>query len=85
MSGLPSEGASDGDLNQLFHLLAFVLAIILCDGRSVPLSLGTFTLELTPAIILTGLAAGVALGTFGTLPPALRCLKPSLPVALRSS
>jgi len=27
----------------------------------------------------------VGLGTLGTLPPALRCLKPSLPVALRSS
>lgn len=66
-------------------LLAFVLAIILLDGRSIPFSLGTFTLELTPVIILTGLAAGVALGTLGTLPPALRCLKPALPVALRSS
>ena len=66
-------------------LLAFLLSIALFDGRSVPFSLGTFTLELTPGIILAGLVAGVALGTFGTLPPALRCLKPSLPVALRSS
>ena len=66
-------------------LVAFVLAIVLFDGRSIPFSLGTFTLELTPGIILTGLGAGLALGTLGTLPPALRCLKPSLPVALRSS
>ena len=66
-------------------LVAFVLAIGLLEGRSIPFSLGTFTLELTPAIILTGLGVGVALGTLGTLPPAFRCLKPSLPVALRAS
>ncbi len=66
-------------------LVAFLLAIVLFDGRSIPFSLGTFTLELTPGIILAGLASGVALGTLGTLPPALRCLKPSLPIALRSS
>ena len=66
-------------------LIAFTLALVLLDGRSIPFSLGTFTIELTPPIILAGLATGVALGTLGTLPPALRCLKPSLPVALRSS
>ena len=66
-------------------LIAFTLALVLLDGRSIPFSLGTFTIELTPAIILAGLATGVGLGTLGTLPPALRCLKPSLPVALRSS
>lgn len=66
-------------------LLAFVAALVLFDGRSIPFSMGTFTLQLTPGIILAGLAAGVALGTLGTLPPALRCLKPALPVALRSS
>jgi putative ABC transport system permease protein len=66
-------------------LLAFVLAMFFLDGLSIPLSLGTFTMELTPGIILTGLGTGLALGTFGTLPPAFRCLKPALPIALRSS
>ena len=66
-------------------LLAFVMALMLLDGLDLPFSLGTFTVELTPQIILTGLTTGIALGTMGTLPPALRCLKPSLPVALRSS
>ncbi|NNM29205.1 MAG: ABC transporter permease, partial [Akkermansiaceae bacterium] len=65
-------------------LLAFVAAILLVDGRSIPFSLGTFSMELTPGIILLGLAAGVLLGTLGTLPPALRTLQPALPVALRS-
>ena len=66
-------------------LVAFTLALVLLEGRSIPFSLGTFTVELTPPIILTGLATGIALGTLGTLPPALRCLRPALPVALRSS
>lgn len=66
-------------------LLAFLLAYFLLDGRTVPFSIGTFTLTLTPTVILAGLATGVLLGTIGTLPPAIRCLLPSLPKALRSN
>ena len=66
-------------------LLAFTMALVLLDGIDIPFSLGTFTVELTPSIILIGLVTGIALGTLGTLPPALRCLQPALPVALRSS
>ena len=66
-------------------LLAFTLALVFLDGVNIPFSLGTFTVELTPAIVLTGLATAIGLGTLGTLPPALRCLQPSLPVALRSA
>ena len=66
-------------------LLAFTVALTFFDGIHIPFSLGTFTVELTPSIIMTGLITGVALGTLGTLPPALRCLQPALPLALRSS
>ena len=66
-------------------LLAFVLAYFLLDGRTVPFSIGTFTLTLTPTVILSGLVTGILLGTIGTLPPAIRCLLPTLPKALRSS
>jgi len=66
-------------------LLAFILAYFLLDGRTVPFSVGTFTLTLTPAVIISGLVTGVLLGSIGTLPPAIRCLLPSLPKALRSS
>jgi putative ABC transport system permease protein len=59
-------------------LLAFILAYFLLDGRTVPFSIGTFTLTLTPVVILSGLATGILLGTIGTLPPAIRCLLPSL-------
>ena len=65
-------------------LIAFILAWLFLDGQTVPFSVGTFTLTLTPGVIVTGLIAGVLLGSLGTLPPAMRCLLPSLPKALRS-
>lgn len=66
-------------------LVACLIGYFLLDGRTVPFSIGTFTLTLTPTVIITGLITGVALGTIGTLPPAIRCLLPPLPKALRSS
>ncbi|MEJ6699599.1 MAG: FtsX-like permease family protein, partial [Akkermansiaceae bacterium] len=66
-------------------LVAFLVAYFLLDGQTVPFSIGTFTLTLTPSVIGVGLVAGVLLGTLGTLPPAIRCLSPALPKALRSS
>ncbi len=66
-------------------LLAFLAAYFLLDGRTVPFSTGTFTLVLSPAVILAGLSAGLLLGLIGTIPPAARCLLPKLPSALRSN
>ncbi len=66
-------------------LLALVLALLVVDGMSVPFSIGTFRLTLTPTVILVGLSVGVALGTMGILPPAWRTLSPALPKALRSN
>jgi len=66
-------------------LLAFVLAYFVLDGRTVPFSIGTFTLIMSPSVIFTGLISGLLLGSIGTLPPAIRCLLPSLPKALRSN
>jgi putative ABC transport system permease protein len=66
-------------------LLASVLALLLLDGRTIPFSIGAFTVTITPPIACAGLLTGTLLGILGALPPALRCLKPALPVALRSS
>lgn len=66
-------------------LVAFIAAYFLLDGLTVPFSIGTFSLTLTPTVIAMGLVTGVLLGTLGTLPPAIRCLSPSLPKALRSA
>lgn len=65
-------------------LLATILAMLVLDGFTVPFSVGTFTLSLTPPVLIAGLASGLLLGIIGALPPAIRCLKPTLPVALNS-
>ncbi|WP_227021215.1 ABC transporter permease [Oceaniferula marina] len=66
-------------------LSAFLLAYFLLDGLTVPFSTGTFSITLSPLVIGVGLIAGILLGTLGPLPPAIRCLAPPLPKALRSS
>jgi putative ABC transport system permease protein len=66
-------------------LLASALALLLLDGLTIPFSIGAFTVTITPQIAVTGLLTGALLGILGALPPAFRCLKPALPVALRSS
>jgi putative ABC transport system permease protein len=66
-------------------LLASVAAVALLDGRTIPFSIGAFTLNVGPGVAITGMAAGFLLGLLGALPPAFRCLKPPLPSALRMS
>jgi len=66
-------------------LVASLAALFVLDGLNVPFSIGTFTLTITPGIALGALATGGLLGVLGALPPALRCLRPALPVALRSA
>lgn len=66
-------------------LLASATALVLLDGIHVPFSIGAFSLEIGPRAATAGLATGTLLGLLGALPPAIRCLKPSLPSALRMS
>jgi putative ABC transport system permease protein len=66
-------------------LLASVLALVFLDGRTIPFSIGAFTVSITPGVALSGLTTGFLLGILGALPPAFRCLKPALPAALRAS
>ena len=65
-------------------LIASVIALLLLDGRTIPFSIGAFTITVTPQVAITGLVTGVLLGILGSVPPAIRCLRPSLPRALRS-
>jgi len=65
-------------------LVACLLGMVVLEGLTVPFSIGTFTLTITPGIALGALATGLLLGVLGALPPALRCLRPPLPVALRA-
>jgi len=65
-------------------LVASAAALLLLDGRTIPFSIGAFTVTITPGIALLGIVTGLLLGIIGALPPAFRCLKPPLPSALRS-
>jgi putative ABC transport system permease protein len=66
-------------------LLASLVAVAVLDGRTIPFSIGAFTLEVGPAVAITGILTGLLLGLLGALPPAIRCLRPPLPTALRMS
>jgi putative ABC transport system permease protein len=65
-------------------LVAAVVALVWLDGVTIPFSIGAFTASITPTVVAVGLATGVLLGILGGLPPALRCLLPPLPIALRA-
>lgn len=65
-------------------LLAAFIAVSLLEGRAVHFSIGTFALELSSAVIGTGLLIGFLLGVLGAVPPAIRCLAAPLPTTLRS-
>jgi hypothetical protein len=46
--------------------------------------MGAFGLLIDETVIGLGLLTGLALGVVGALPPAIRCLRPTIPVALKA-
>lgn len=72
-------------LTQLVGLiLAMATGLLLVDGAMVQFSMGTFRMELSGGVVLVGFLTAFLLGSIGTLPPAFRCLRLPVPVALRS-
>jgi len=65
-------------------LLAVIIGVLALDGLAVRFSMGAFGLVIDEQIVLLGLLCGVALGVLGSLPPTIRCLRPSIPVALKA-
>lgn len=65
-------------------LLAAFLAVFLLEGRAIHFSIGTFSLELSGSVVVSGLLTGILLGILGAIPPAMRCLAAPLPATLRS-
>ena len=65
-------------------LVACGLGAVLLDGVAVRFSMGAFGLALDHEVITLGLGCGLLLGIFGALPPAVRCLRPSIPLALKA-
>jgi len=65
-------------------LVACVLALVVIDGTSVRFSMGTVGLVVDALVVVLGMAAGLALGLLGSLPPALRALRMEIPVSLKA-
>ena len=65
-------------------LPALVIASFLLDGAGVRFSMGVFSLSVDATCVASGLGAGLVLGLVGSLPPAIRCLRTSIPTALKS-
>lgn len=65
-------------------LLAATLGLLLLDGLAVRFSMGAFGLRVDALAMIIGLSSGLLLGLVGSLPPAWRCLRLSIPVALKS-
>lgn len=65
-------------------LIACAVGVFVLDGIAVRFSMGAFGLVIDEQIVGIGLLSGLALGVIGALPPAIKCLKPSIPVALKA-
>lgn len=65
-------------------LIACAIGVFVLDGLAVRFSMGAFGLMVDETVIGFGLLTGLALGVVGALPPAIRCLKPTIPVALKA-
>ncbi|MBX3392752.1 MAG: hypothetical protein KF787_08900 [Phycisphaeraceae bacterium] len=65
-------------------LFACAVGVFLLDGLAVRFSMGAFGLLIDESVIGLGLLTGLALGVVGALPPAVRCLRPTIPVALKA-
>jgi len=65
-------------------LAASALALLLAQGVAVRFSMGAFTLQIDRATLLVGCAAGLGLGVFGAVPPAVRAFRMPIPEALKA-
>lgn len=65
-------------------LIAALVGMLVLDGLSVRFSMGAFGLVVDPMALGIGLGSGLLLGLVGALPPAWRCLRLTIPVALKA-
>ena len=66
-------------------LIACGVGLAVLDGVAVRFSLGALRLTVDPGVVLMTLGAGLVLGLVGALPPAWKCLRLEVPVALKAA
>jgi putative ABC transport system permease protein len=65
-------------------LIACAVGVLVLDGLAVRFSMGAFGLVVDTFVLTVSLVVGVGLGLFGALPPAFRCLRLPIPLALKA-
>ncbi|MSR29617.1 MAG: FtsX-like permease family protein [Phycisphaerales bacterium] len=65
-------------------LPALLIARLALDGVGVRFSMGVFSLSVDATCVASGLGAGLLLGVVGSLPPAIRCMRTAIPIALKA-
>lgn len=65
-------------------LIACAIGVLFLDGIAVRFSMGAFGLVVDTSVLMLSLIVGFALGLLGALPPALRCLRLPIPIALKA-
>jgi putative ABC transport system permease protein len=66
-------------------LVACAIGVFVLDGVAVRFSMGAFGLVVDERVLALGLVSGFLLGVLGALPPAVRCLRPPISVALKAT
>jgi putative ABC transport system permease protein len=65
-------------------IIGATIGLIALDGLAIRFSMGAFALTIDAPVMLTGLLAGLVVGLIGAVPPAIRCLRLPIPIALKS-
>ncbi|MEL6109634.1 MAG: ABC transporter permease [Planctomycetota bacterium] len=65
-------------------LLSSGLALITFDGMAIRFTMGAFALHIDSVAIIFGCGVGLLLGVVGALPPALKALRESVAISLKS-
>ena len=71
-------------LAAIASLLSGLVALTFLNEMAVRFTMGAFTLRIDGAAILVGCAVGLSLGVLGALPPALKALRQSVAISLKS-
>lgn len=66
-------------------LLAGLIALTFLNGMAVRFTMGAFVLRIDSVAILWGCGVGILLGILGALPPALKALRESVAISLKST
>jgi putative ABC transport system permease protein len=66
-------------------LVAAAIGMLVLDQATIRFSMGIFGLSIGPGVLVLSLLAGLLLGVFGALVPAIRCLRLPVPEALRAA